>query len=60
MIGIIGAMDIEVEKLSGLLENVQNENVSGINFLKGEIGSTEIRYIVAPGTLSRTPSITFL
>ena len=41
MIGIIGAMDIEVEKLLGLLENVQKENISNINFFRGKIGDTE-------------------
>ena len=42
MIGIIGAMDIEVEKLSGLLENVRREKISNIDFCQGKIGDTQI------------------
>lgn len=41
MIGIIGAMDIEVEKLKRLLQNVRKENISDIEFFFGKIGETE-------------------
>lgn len=42
MIGIIGAMDIEITKLLGLLENVRKEKISNIDFCRGKIGDNEI------------------
>lgn len=37
MIGIIGAMDIEVEKIKNLAQNVHEEKISGITYLLGEL-----------------------
>ena len=42
MIGIIGAMDIEVESLKRLLKNVRVEKISNIEFFCGIIGETDI------------------
>lgn len=41
MIGIIGAMDIEVESLKRLLQDVRKEEISNIEFFCGKIGETE-------------------
>ena len=41
MIGIIGAMDIEVESLKRLLQNVRKEKISNIEFFSGKIGENE-------------------
>jgi adenosylhomocysteine nucleosidase len=41
MIGIIGAMDIEVESLKRLLKDVRKEKISNIEFFLGKIGETE-------------------
>ena len=41
MIGIIGAMKIEVEDLLGVMEKEGTETVSGISFHRGRIGGTE-------------------
>ncbi len=42
MIGIIGAMDIEVEFLKNSAENKEIKQVSGIDFVKGEIKGKEV------------------
>ncbi len=42
MIGIIGAMDIEVEALNALMEGAQSESVSGIVFTRGLIEGREV------------------
>lgn len=42
MIGIIGAMDIEVEGLLMLLKNVRKENISNVDFFQGVLGKTEV------------------
>lgn len=41
MIGIIGAMDIEVESLKRLLKDVRKEKISNIEFFSGKIGDTD-------------------
>lgn len=42
MIGIIGAMGVEVRALSALLENKRSEQVSGIEFLSGTIYGKDV------------------
>lgn len=42
MIGIIGAMDIEVEKIKGFLTDVCEEKVSGVTFVSGRFGKKRI------------------
>ena len=42
MIGIIGAMGIEVRTLSALLENKKSETISGIEFLSGTIFGKDV------------------
>ncbi len=42
MIGIIGAMDIEVEKLKMLLTDTKQEKISGVDFHSGKIGKTDV------------------
>lgn len=42
MIGIIGAMDIEVEKLKKLLTDTKKEKVSGVEFHSGKLGEAEV------------------
>ena len=42
MIGIIGAMDVEVEKLKTLLIDVRQEKISGVDFCIGKIGKNDI------------------
>ncbi len=42
MIGIIGAMGIEIKALSDMLENRKSETVSGIEFLRGTIWGKEV------------------
>ena len=37
MIGIIGAMGVEVNALADLLENKKTETISGVKFLSGKI-----------------------
>ena len=41
MIGIIGAMDIEVQKLKGLLQGAKTEKISGTEFVTGSICGTD-------------------
>ena len=42
MIGIIGAMDIEVEKIKAFLTDVSTENISGVNFVCGKFGENDV------------------
>ena len=42
MIGIIGAMDIEVEKLKGLMTGTKKEKTSGVEFHLGKLGETDV------------------
>ena len=42
MIGIIGAMDIEVEKIKAFLTDVSTENISGVNFVRGKFENKDI------------------
>ena len=41
-IGIIGAMQIEVDNLKAHMEDVSEEVVSGVTFTKGTIGGKEV------------------
>ena len=42
MIGIIGAMDVEIDLLKSLLENKTVENISGIDFVCGTLYGKEV------------------
>lgn len=42
MIGIIGAMDIEVEKIKGFLTNIAEEKISGVNFVRGKFEDKDV------------------
>jgi len=42
MIGIIGAMDIEVEKIKGFLTDVSEEKISVINFVSGKFENKDV------------------
>ncbi|MBQ7986470.1 MAG: 5'-methylthioadenosine/adenosylhomocysteine nucleosidase [Clostridia bacterium] len=42
MIGIIGAMDIEVEKIKGFLTDISTETISGVNFVRGKFDGKDI------------------
>lgn len=42
MIGIIGAMDIEVEKIKAFLTDVSSETISGVNFVRGKFCDKDI------------------
>ena len=42
MIGIIGAMELEIEKLKGLLKNAEKERISSIDFVTGTIGDRKV------------------
>jgi len=42
MIGIIGAMDIEVENIKALLSDITTETVSGVDFVKGKFGQKDV------------------
>ena len=42
MIGIIGAMKIEVDSLKSMLNNIKEETISGIKFVQGTIHSHEV------------------
>ena len=42
MIGIIGAMKVEIEKIRSLTENKKTQTVSGIDFVSGTLGGREI------------------
>ncbi len=42
MIGIIGAMDIEVEKIKAFLTDINTETVSGVNFVCGKFDGKDI------------------
>lgn len=42
MIGIIGAMDIEVESIKALLSDISTEKISGVSFVKGKFSGKDI------------------
>lgn len=42
VIGIIGAMDEEVENLKGIIENVEIRSVAGMDFYKGKISENNV------------------
>ena len=42
MIGIIGAMDIEVESIKSLLTDTYEENISGVNFVCGKFKKKDV------------------
>ncbi len=42
MIGIIGAMEIEVEKIKAFLTDVQAETISGVNFVRGKFDEKDV------------------
>lgn len=42
MIGIIGAMDIEVESIKALLSDITTEKISGVEFVKGKFSGKDI------------------
>ena len=42
MIGIIGAMDIEIEKINARLENKKEEIISGVTYTQGTLGKCEV------------------
>ncbi|MEI3339724.1 MAG: hypothetical protein V8R80_07070 [Eubacterium sp.] len=42
MIGIIGAMQIEIDGLRAHMKNAEEVELSGIKFLTGEIKGTEV------------------
>ncbi len=42
MIGIIGAMGIEIRALSDMLENRKSETISGVEFMRGTIHQKEV------------------
>lgn len=42
MIGIIGAMDIEVESIKSLLSDTVTENISGVDYVAGKFGEKDV------------------
>lgn len=42
LIGIIGAMDIEVDGLVSSMENISTKEISGVKFYNGIIGNTQV------------------
>lgn len=42
MLGIIGAMDIEVEGLKRLLQDVREEKISNVNFVRGTLNGRDV------------------
>ena len=42
MIGIIGAMDIEIDRINGQMTDKKEEIISGVCYTTGKIGSTEV------------------
>lgn len=42
MIGIIGAMTVEMDKIKGMIENKKEETISGITFVQGTIFGKEV------------------
>lgn len=41
-VGIIGAMDVEIEHIAAQLENSRSETVSGITFISGKLGGVSV------------------
>lgn len=42
MIGIIGAMDIEVENIKSLLSDISEKKISGVNFVSGKFSGKDV------------------
>ncbi|MBQ3022613.1 MAG: 5'-methylthioadenosine/adenosylhomocysteine nucleosidase [Clostridia bacterium] len=42
MLGIIGAMDIEIEKINACLKNKKEEIISGVTYTQGTLGKCEV------------------
>ena len=42
MLGIIGAMDIEVDMLKSMLSDTQSEKIRGVDFVKGKLSEKEV------------------
>ncbi|MBE7026559.1 MAG: 5'-methylthioadenosine/adenosylhomocysteine nucleosidase [Ruminococcaceae bacterium] len=42
MLGIIGAMDIEVDMLKSMLSDTQSEKISGVDFVKGKLHGKDV------------------
>lgn len=42
MIGIIGAMDIEVENIKAILTDIKHEKISGIDFVSGKYNNNDV------------------
>jgi len=42
MLGIIGAMEVEVETLKLLIKDKKEEQVSGVNFISGKLGNEDV------------------
>lgn len=42
MIGIIGAMDIEIEHITSVMKDKEERTVSGVTYTKGKIGEKEV------------------
>ena len=47
-IGVIGAMQIEIDNLKKSLENSTTEEISSVQFVKGNIGEVEVVAAVFP------------
>jgi len=41
LVGIIGAMDIEIEKIVNAMTDTEEKTISGIKFVKGSINGNE-------------------
>ena len=46
-IGVIGAMQIEIDNLKKSLENSTTEEISSVQFVKGNIGEVEVAAAVS-------------
>ena len=55
MIGIIGAMAIEVEEILAKLEHPQTETISGMDFVRGAIQGVECVVAVSYTHLQPSP-----
>ena len=42
MLGIIGAMDVEVNSIKSELENVEIKNIAAMDFYKGTLAGKEV------------------
>ena len=41
-IGVIGAMQMEIDNLKESMENIKTETISGVTFVSGTIGDKEV------------------